>query len=95
MKKKLKKSSGVKATGSGQSAENNTGNINSDQPVRLEEYSKPRNILIDYDTNADDLYQDLLEESYGKTPRDITMYVVDAKEFSLEDIENLSEMINK
>ena len=95
MKKKLKKSSGVKATGSGQSAENNTGNINSDQPVRLEEYSKPRNILIDYDTNADDLYQDLLEESYEKTPRDITMYVVDAKEFSLEDIENLSEMINK
>lgn len=95
MKNKLKKSYGVKATGSGQSAENNTGNINSDQPVRLEEYSKPRNILIDYDTNADDLYQDLLEESYEKTPRDITMYVVDAKEFSLEDIENLSEMINK
>ena len=48
MKKKLKKSSGVKATGSGQSAENNTGNINSDQPVRLEEYSKPRKPLVNW-----------------------------------------------
>ena len=95
MKKKLKKRSGVKASGSGQSSENNTDNINNDQPVRLEEYSKPRNMLIDYDTIKEDLYQDLLEESYKKTSREISMYVVDAREFSLEDIESLSKIINK
>jgi len=94
-KYKLRKTTSVKATSSGQSPENISGETNNIQPVISEEGLRPRNILIDYDTNLKDLYQELLKESYKDNPREIRMYVVDARNFSLEVIEKISEMINK
>jgi hypothetical protein len=89
------KTNGVNGAGSGKSPENNSGETNNILPVKQEEDLKPRNMLIDYDTNMDELYQDLLEESNKRDPRETTMYVVDARDFSFEEIENLSEVINK
>lgn len=94
-KYKHRKTTGVQGIGTGKSPDNNSSETNNIQPVILEEVLRPRNILVDYDTNLDDLYQDMLDESYEKTPRAISMYVVDAREFLLEEVEGLSKMINK
>jgi len=88
------KKTGLKAAVNGRSTENNTENIYKNEIEIQEEDLRPRNILIDYDTYIKDLRQDLLQESYEITPREITMYVVDAREISIKDIESLSKMIN-
>jgi len=95
MKHKNEKNTGVKDPGTGKSPENNSGETNNIQPIIPEEDLCSREIFIDYDTNINDLYEDLLEESYKVNPREITMSIFNARELSFEDIENLSEMIHK
>jgi len=95
MKKKHKKSSGVKASGSGQSAENNTDKLSDFPVIEPGENKIVRNIVIYNDTDINDLQQQVIDESHELEPRDIMYHVICAKQFPLKKIEDLGKTISK
>jgi len=93
MKKNNKKKAGLKSACSDMSAENNTDCIKN-APVKENGENKiVRNFIIYSDTDIYELGQEIIMESYKKDPKDFSLHVICAKQYTLNEIKDLGKTI--